>query len=186
MFGFGKEKVGFSILLSNYNSSCQTTSNELLKIWNVIEELPSIEKNSDINDFAIKSLCRGLIEHCLDGTDKDTFHQLSKMNDVKNFIEKEGNSNITLKDYHDKSEAISDMMADMAQGKPDLSFLAGVLKIVGIDDNEIEKYVDKLNVSFNMDIIFGAITFHQGFIKNKKFFVDEFDNELVEWFESKI
>jgi len=77
-------------------------------------------------------------------------------------------------------------MADMAQGKPDLSFLAGVLKIVGIDDNEIEKYVDKLNVSFNMDIIFGAITFHQGFIKNKKFFVDEFDNELVEWFESKI
>ena len=54
MFGFGKEKVGFSILLSNYNSSCQTTSNELLKIWNVIEELPSIEKNSMMLKISLK------------------------------------------------------------------------------------------------------------------------------------
>ena len=185
MFGFGKEKVGYSVLLSNYKASCHSITKELLKIWDIIEELPNIESNPDINDFAIKPLAMGLITHCLNDKDKDTFRQLSKICDYKNLVEKEGNSNISMDDYAEKAMVISDLMADMAQGSPDTSFLAGILKVVGIPDDEIHAYVEKLNVSFNMDIILGAVTFHQGYVKNKKFFVDEYDNELFDWFESK-
>mgnify|MGYP001162375017 CR=1 FL=1 len=181
MFGFGKEKVGFSVLLSMYKASCHTVLRHLLEIWNDVEKLPNIKSNSDINDFAVKNLCQGLLINCLDGTDKTTFFDLSVINDYKNFIEKEENSHIKFETYLDKFDAIGDLMADVSQGRPDLSFLAGVLKIAGIEDNEIEKYVAKLNVSFNMDIILGAITAHQSYIKDKKFVLDEDDVELIEW-----
>ena len=77
MFGFGKEKVGFSVLLSMYKASCHTVLRHLLEIWNDVEKLPNIKSNSDINDFAVKNLCQGLLINCLDGTDKTTFFDLT-------------------------------------------------------------------------------------------------------------
>jgi hypothetical protein len=112
MFGFGKEKVGFSVLLSMYKASCHTVLRHLLEIWNDVEKLPNIKSNSDINDFAVKNLCQGLLINCLDGTDKTTFFDLSVINDYKNFIEKEENSHIKFETYLDKFDAIGDLMAD--------------------------------------------------------------------------
>ena len=41
-------------------------------------------------------------------------------------------------------------------------------------------------VHFNLDIFQGAISAHHGLVENKKFVLDDLDNELIDWFNKTV
>ena len=188
MFGLGKEKVGFSLLASAYRAACHSWEKELKTAWSSVEELPDIDNSpySEEIRMATENLALSTLEFTLQQKYKEEFHTMDRMISYKEYSERESKLCPDLESFYAKSEKVDIVMSDAAQGSPDLSFLAGILTLVGIPDNELDDYIQQLNIHFNLDIFQGVISAHQGLVENKKFALDDLDNELIDWFNKTV
>jgi|TARA_B110000483_G_scaffold225944_1_gene286091 hypothetical protein len=188
MFGFGKEKVGYSFLASIYKAACYSWEKELHTAWSSVEGLPGLDNiaYSEEVRMAIEALALGTLEFALPQKYKEEFNSLAKMISYREYSERESKLCLGLESFYAKSEKVDIVMSDAAQGSPDLSFLAGILILVGVPSNKLDGYIRQLNIHFNVDIFQGAIIAYQGLVENKKFVLDDIDNELISWFNETV
>ena len=159
MFGLGKEQVGFSFLASAYKAACHSWEKELKTAWNSVEELPDIDNPTYSEEvrMATENLALSTLEFTLQQKYKEEFHTMARMISYKEYSERESKLCPDLESFYAKSEKVDIVMDNAAQGSPDLSFLAGILTLVGIPDNKLDDYIQQLNIHFNLDILVRSI-----------------------------
>ena len=74
-------------------------------------------------------------------------------------------------------------MADYSRGNLNLSFVTGIMKIIGISEEKIDSYAEENVKHFSPELIQAGLLTHQEFLKNKKILLTPDDKKVIDLLE---
>ena len=184
IFGFGKEKIGYWMLLSHHKSGCKIIEDNLKS---AIERLPEYKNYNNVSediDIAIQQYSRAIAVIVLPESEKEEYSLMTRATDLKNYMESPNKKIKTAKEYIDRKYEIEDELEKFATGMPNKTFLAGVFHLLGVEESKINNLIEEVEDDFPMEIAHAGTLVIQNYLKGKRLVMDEVDNELVEWTRS--
>ncbi len=184
MFGFGKEKIGYWMLLSHHTGGCKTIEDNLKSAIKHLPEYKNYKNVSEDIDIAIQQYSRAIAITALPESEIEEYRIMTRAADLKNYMELPDKKIKTAKEYVDRKYEIEDELGKHATGTPNRTFLKGIFYLLGIKDNKMNDLIDEVEDNFPMEIAQGGALVIQNYLKGKKLVMDEVDKELIEWVRS--
>ena len=184
IFGFGKEKIGYWMLLSHHKAGCKTIENNLKSAIKHIPEYKNYNNVSEDIDIAIQQYSRAISVTALPESEKEEYSLMTRATDLKNYMDSSNKKIKTAKEYVDRKYQIEDKLEKYATGMPNKTFLAGVFHLLGVEESKINNLIEEVEHDFSLEIAQAGVLVVQNYLKGKRLVMDEVDNELVEWTRS--
>lgn len=183
MFGFGKEKISYLELDSRYRASCMTIRRH---VDNLLKNVSEYQENRDIDDdidIAISKFARSLMKFCLKDEYKELFDSVSTSKWFLDYLDNENKRFAEEKNFLNRYHEIDDIMAHYSRGNLNLSFVTGIMKIIGISEEKIDSYAEENVKHFSPELIQAGLLTHQEFLKNKKILLTPDDKKVIDLLE---
>ncbi len=182
IFGFGKEEINYSRLISQCHAGYWTFEKHLKEAWNLDNSLPSFEDNEEIILATLRAFVSGMFNYLLQENEKNEFMTMNEIANYKIYLESENASYKEQDSYNKWLDEIDKVLVESSKGHPLKSFLTGLLRLVKVPEESIENKVELMSTKFDEDLMQGFAMATQNFLKDKKIVGDSEDKELADWY----